>query len=657
MSAPVSMYVIAGAFAFVFLFFGVSVTTWNRNTKEIKDLREQMDALMAEVQVLPSSPQQDDRPRNLEALTCGCADSFTYASDFGLVGDGVTNDAVSLQKAIDSAASNLDAGGTVILPKGTFLTLSSLNVPAGVTIKGQGYGSSPLAIEFDAGGSTIAYCGTDYAVKMTGHAASLQDLAVYDWRYPINTYCDTVKAAGGVLIEADKKLVESVTISNVFLYWFMGGTSLTLEAKNQGGIAYSNFQNIRVRHSKVGIKITADANSFVNSNSFLGGAVSGDIENVGVLAEGPGACNDNKFYGMVIEPPHTNLAHVYVTGTKTNVKLLDVRLEGTDMYALDKPLVVIDDSSYGNVMNGMLGHTHVKADLNRNPGIDFVSNKMAGLDPAPMNMLWNAAFNGYDKTTETLPGWKNPGSNVHLDVLSESEVLYADHQILRVDYLNFGGAFKLEPSTLPKSPAHSMVSFGIYARSSVANSISAVMRYTSGSIISSASHSGSDEWEFIGMSSLYDKSAPYFYFSITGDVDVTAPTLVYGFTPATPGASLMSSSGARMSGTFTMGMVIAYPPPSNTPYYWVLPLNEGNIFEMDMQGNPYRTIIRLNHKTADRFDKGTVVTLLFAEVGTKIRHNAYIKLKGGMDFVSTENSSITLVSNGDPTWTEVSRND
>ncbi len=157
------------------------------------------------------------------------------------------------------------------------------------------------------------------------------------------------------------------------------------------------------------------------------------------------------------------------------------------------------------------------------------------------------------------------------------------------------------------------------------------------------------------MSALYDKSNPYFYFSITGDVDLTAPTLTFGQAPATPGASLMSSSGAKMSGTLTMGVTTAFPPLSTTPNYWSLPLTEGNIFNMDMRGNPNRTIIRINHG-ADRFPRGTVVTLLFPEAGTIVKSSAYIQLKNNADFVSVPNSSIALMSNGDPTWVEVSRN-
>ncbi len=387
-----------------------------------------------------------------------------------------------------------------------------------------------------------------------------------------------------------------------------------------------------------------------SSNSFLAGALTGGVDEVGIIAQGPGPCNDNKIIGMAIEPPHTELAHVYVTGSKTNIKLLDVRMEGTEMFLPKKPLVIIDDSSYGNVMTGVLGHTHVQADFNRNPGIDFMSAKSVGLDPAPLNQYWNAAFKGL--VGNTIPGW-SVTSNGDLSIDSEEESLYANHNVLSISYLG-GGTLKLMADILPRSPGHSMATFGIYAKSDTANSITAAMRYESGSIISSASYSGSGDWEFIGMSALYDQGAPYFYFSITGDVKLTAPTFVYGQAPATPGASLLSSSGARMSGTLSLGVATAEAPPDGDR--WLLPKDEGNIFMMDMGETPNRSIRRINYRTADRFPKGSVVTLMFEAAGTNVVHNAYIKLKNNQSFVSTVQSSLTLMATGGPTWVEVSRN-
>jgi len=392
----------------------------------------------------------------------------------------------------------------------------------------------------------------------------------------------------------------------------------------------------------------------VNTNTFLAGAISGGGFDYGIHAEGPGDCNDNKFYGMSIEPHDSEIAHVYVTGSTTNLQLENVRLEAREKDN-SRPIVIVDDSSYGNVMNGMLGHTHIQANRNRNPGIDFMSAKSVGLDPVPVNQFWNAAFKGFDGD-RAMPGWKFVGTNANI-ALSNSDGLYPDHHVISVEKLSYGGAFKVMADETLLVPGHDFVTFGIYAKSSDPDSISAVMRYTSGSIISSGPHSGSGDWEFISMSALYSKEAPYFYFSITGDVELTAPALTFGQSPATPGAELVSSSGARMSGTLSMGVATALPPPPETPYYWKLPKNQGNVFRMDMQGDPIRTIIRLNDSTAHRFPSGTIVTLMFPEAGTTIKNNAYIELENGKDFVSTENSSISLVSYGGPSWTEVSRNE
>jgi hypothetical protein len=626
--------------------------------QQIEDLKEELYSLSNQAPSLTVNESKDNALGR--RLQLNAADSFTYVVDFGAVGDAKTDDTLAVQAAINSAATSA-SGGTVVFGAGTYLTTAPLILPGGVTLQGQGYGSSPLAIKFDSGASTVAYCGTDYAIKIQGHASSVQDIAVYDWQYnspdptKVKNYCATLRAAGGVLVDATAKGIESVRMSNVLLYFFTGGTALTIKGTNGGGIAYSSFSDLRIRHAKRGIHLSADATSFVNSNQFFGGAISGTIEDIAVLAEGPGACNDNKFYGMVIEPPVTSITHVHVKGAKTNIRMHDVRLEGTGMVAFKRPLVLIEDDSYGNVMNGVLGHTHVQGDFLRNPDIDFVGAKTVGIDPAPLNMFSNAAFRGFDGSS--LPHWNLPGTNRVITKLNEE--LFSNHQVLRVDHLGTGGAFQLSPVLLATSPAHSSCTFGIYARTNTSGAIVATMRYESGSMISSTEHTGSGLWEFISMSALMSKTLgarPIFF--ITGDVDITAPTFVYGSTPATPGASFMSASGAIMSGTLTMGMTTVYPPAAGqNQYYWTLPSKEGNVFQMNMNATTNRSIQRLNPELNGRFPKGTIVTLLFLETGTTVVNSAYLKLLGNANFtVLKANSSITLVSNGDSTWTEVSRN-
>lgn len=53
--------------------------------------------------------------------------------DFGAKGDGVTDNTAAFQKAMDSFG---EAGGTVYVPRGSYLFKGSLNIPKAVTLKG-----------------------------------------------------------------------------------------------------------------------------------------------------------------------------------------------------------------------------------------------------------------------------------------------------------------------------------------------------------------------------------------------------------------------------------------------------------------------------------------------------------------------------------------
>lgn len=111
-------------------------------------------------------------------------------------------------------------------------------------------------------------------MKFRGSSASLRDLAVYDIAGRDGTDCPAgTVAAGGILVDAVATTVESLTVSNVFLYFFLGGPAVSLVARNNAGIAFGNYQNVRVRHAKTGIYLKAEEGSFVNSNSFFAGGM------------------------------------------------------------------------------------------------------------------------------------------------------------------------------------------------------------------------------------------------------------------------------------------------------------------------------------------------------------------------------------------------
>lgn len=103
---------------------------------------------------------------------------------------------------------------------------------------------------------------------------------------------------------------------------------------------------MRVRNADVGMHLWASGvnHAFVNSNTWVHGAVSGGGFSYGILAEGPGANNNNIFIGAfidftictvhvaaskrvvtrnttgtIIEPPVTSNGHLVVTGEQSQI--------------------------------------------------------------------------------------------------------------------------------------------------------------------------------------------------------------------------------------------------------------------------------------------------------------------------------------------------
>jgi hypothetical protein len=115
---------------------------------------------------------------------------------------------------------------------------------------------------------------------------------------------------------------------------------------------------------------------------------------------------------------------------------------------------------------------------------------MVGVKPPSYNLFWNAAFNGLNETGMDLPGWTfNIGKLAATYDLTHTQ-LFHDHNILQLTYVGSGSPGELRPTTIPKSPIHSFVSFGVYAQFSVAGSIAAAMKYETGSTIASSEHIG-----------------------------------------------------------------------------------------------------------------------------------------------------------------------
>ncbi len=296
-----------------------------------------------------------------------------------------------------------------------------------------------------------------------------------------------------------------MNIRDVLIHQFSTGTALSIEAIESSGIAYAHFENIRITNANRGIHLKADNTSYVTSNIFRGGIIAGPMGEFALKLEGPGLCNNNIFEGMVIKPPSTSVAHVHISGVNTNVRMNNVFLEGSQM-AIDKPLVVVEDSSSGNVMNGVLASTFVQADLTRNPDITFLSRSFASTEPSSRNLIWNAAFLNLDETSGDMAGWSSPAQNSGISIAYSSlDNLFPDHKILDITGANQATNFDFAPIDIPASPLNKFATFGVWAQSSIQGAIVARMKDLNGKTISSHAHTGVSK---------HTQSLPFKYSSI-----------------------------------------------------------------------------------------------------------------------------------------------
>ena len=215
--------------------------------------------------------------------------------DFGVVMNSDSDNSVFFQRAIDSAAIT---GATIFVKPGYIKIEQTLIVKAGVTIIGSGRVSIPNQTPYN--GTIFWYTGSTAAMEVVGSNVVLNNFTIYD---------KTSKATDGLLLKATSNLIESFSLSNVLIFGFTNGTALHFLAQNHGGITYCSFYDVRIRHAKIGISITPDPTSFINSNSFYHGVISGGGFDTCLKVEGG---NNNIFYGTVMEPYTSTFGHLCI---------------------------------------------------------------------------------------------------------------------------------------------------------------------------------------------------------------------------------------------------------------------------------------------------------------------------------------------------------
>jgi hypothetical protein len=554
-----------------------------------------------------------------------------YVTEFGATGDGVTDDTSAFETAIDNAKT---LGAKLFIPNGIYRLTRTLVLENGVSLIGESMGSEPLQTPHN--GSLLRYEGTGYALKITGHTVRMADLVLRD--------ISNGQSNGGILVLGDGELVENTNIENVLISGFVSGTGLNVEAKNNGGVAYARFQNIRIRHGKIGFHIIQSNNGFVNSNNWQSCQISGGGFDYGILLDGG---NNNAFTSVVVEPPSTVYGHLYVNSGQLNGH--EIRIEGNTQ-AADVPLIYFANGTRNSVITGVYA-----GGLTLDKGNNFInmsSGKAIAYRNSVTNKFKNAVF--FTPNGTSISDWDITGNGVLVSVLSPQ--LTAAHNVLKLT-IPAGVVMRLEPSVLARPAVKELalfdqVNFGFHVKSTTPNIAYTATNAPLGWSASTA-HSGSGEWEFVGMNALVNRSvSSQFRFEVnntTGnpiEIHVTTPTLVFGNQLPTLEEAPLSTAGGILVGQLTHAMATVTTPANG---FLTLP-RTANYFEITNN----LTINRINHLAADRVPKGTVITLLFNVSGTNVANNGYLLLKGG--FASVANSALTLISNGNGTWREVNRN-
>lgn len=574
-------------------------------------------------------------PFSLNSLQPQCLDII----DFGAKKNDLNFDNTSIiQQVIDSAAV---AGGIVCIPAGSFTINSTLEIPAGVTIQGVGIGDQPLQTPNNTG-SNIRYLGTDWAIKVLGTASSIKDLCVYNGNAGNNS---------GIHILGDGNLIENVLFDRVLIFGFEFGTALKLEAIDAGAIAYSSFYDVRIRHAKVGFEITQNniGFAFVNSNSFYRMAISGGGFDYGAHIK---SGNNNVFHGLIVEPTSSTFGHLVIDST-SKIVCHDIRIEASNQ-TNGAPLLKLKKGTIGTYITGIVGGNYI-FDMGAN-SLFIQGNKMLDVRDISYNVLQNTGFTGFDNTLNTMPYWTMTNSSGTV-VSTESPEILSNHNVLK---FNVSGTTTLKPTNAIDALGigrYNGGSFGVYVKTSTQNAVIVTLQSDASSQLSSMYHPGDGEWHFISVHSYFNNASnatPIINISNASDVEISTPTFSFGgHSYPQIEAPFLSTNGGTVHGMISTSVLTIdnsfYVSAIND--FISLPKNT-NTFIMETT----RLILRIN-QIFDQFAKGTIITLLFdEETNGKVVNSGYINLKGGSSFDAVLNSSLTLLSNGNGTWREVSRN-
>ncbi len=573
-----------------------------------------------------------------------------FVTDFGAKGDGTTDDTNAFQTAIDSAAVE---GSTVHIPAGNYKITQTLQVPAGVQLKGDGLGNSLDANSNSAAGSRISFFGNNvFALEFSGDYVGCRNMTIVD---------AGGLAAGGInLIVENFESSVGAAFNDLFLLNFTNGTSLKLTALTNSGIAFSSFENIHIRNAKKGIHIEVDPDgSFINLVTFRSINISGTGFEHGLLTDGGLTTTD--WYGLSIQADCPSAGHIVMnTGS---VNMYGLRIESGDVACSDETVLIqLGDNTRGSYIHGTAGKGRIID--SGSSFIDLTGESSIGIRPSGNNLFQNAGFKGL--VNNDLPLWDfitSSGYTTPSAIATEAAEWQENHNVLKLTIAaNQKTLFTPEALYFTKAYQNKECLFGAMIKSDATDiKVSVGYEHCTGGIDFSASskHPNDGNWHFIGKPSEvhHDNTCPpkpRFVFDNTDGsssavVYITTPSFVFnrGEKPALE-AGPITSAGGIMTGTLTTSLLEIVSPATN-----ILQLTaDANVFQISGT-NAINSI----NPSSNIFAQGTMITLLFESSGLLVSHDvSKIKLLGENNYNSEAFSTLKLLSLGDGTWQELDRN-
>ena len=553
-------------------------------------------------------------------------------SDYTTPSDNQPDD-TPFQHAMDYAQS---IGVAICLPVGSYQLNNSLVIPAGVQLRGSGIGDTSSMTSLS--GSVIEYSGSSWAIKMSGSLSGIKDIRVSD--------TSNQTALGGINIESDGAAVEGINLNNVLIDGFEQGTGLQLYAKNNSQLTNSIFYDIRVIDAKVGINIEGDSSAdSIYSNRFIHGAISGSGFDYGIHIQ---TGHNNVFDGTVISPDSSQFGHIVVSDGE--LVCADCFIQATNQ-ASDTPIIKLNNDTKGSRITG-----HLEGGFFSNLGdnsIHLASTGNISYRHTGINQLKNAAFNGV--YNDLIPEWTFSGSPT---VTEQSSEILIDHNVISVS-----GATELAPATpltaFASSPLHSTINMGIYANTSVADTVKIAV-IDNNTTYTSTAHPGDGQWHFIGLSvPISDLTSGTRELTPTialggVNVELTAPKMTLGAQERPKfNADMLPDYGGTLYGQVAQSThsVDEQHYLDNSVKRLVLPTT-GNVFFANFSSlstDPL-TIHKINDLTESHFDNGSIITLIF-ETNVLINSSNDVALESTF----SGKGSLRLLSLGDGTWKEISR--